>query len=139
MLNPNSFFVLKLGFELKRRISKRNQFIETEKLPNVFFTTILKTRLIEKIKYDGHKDVFLDCTSKLLPIVSKFIQFWNENIESNVDDIDNNNMDNSSSIISDNDNEELEIDELCCLFTYHMKTNINEKTILDLIISLDHT
>lgn len=94
------------------------QFIETEKLPNVFFTTILKTRLIEKIKYDGHKDVFLDCTSKLLPIVSKFIQFWNENIESNIDD---------------NDNEELEIDELCCLFTYHMKTNINEKTILDLI------
>jgi len=116
------------------------QFIETEKLPNVFFTTILKTRLIEKIKYDDHKDVFLDCTSKLLPIVSKFIQFWNENIESNIDDNDNNNnnnnnnnMDNSSSIISDNDNEELEIDELCCLFTYHMKTNINEKTILDLI------
>ena len=56
-------------------------FIDTERLPNMFFSSTLKTRLIEHFKYDGHKDVFLDCTSKLLPIVSKFIQFWNENIE----------------------------------------------------------
>ena len=128
------------------------QFIETEKLPNVFFTTTLKLRLIDKFKYDGHKDVFLDCTSKLLPTVSKFIQFWNDNIESNmgekidtndVESIDNSN-DNTditgnaisevgSNDSSDNNNEELEIDELCSLFTYYTKTNINEKSILDLI------
>ena len=132
------------------------QFIEAEKLPNVFFTTTLKLRLIDKLKYDGHKDVFMDCTSKLLPNVSKFIQFWNDNIESNIGEkIDTNdieNSDNSSDVTdingnvisdvgsnigsndeSDNNNEELEIDELCSLFTYYTKTNINEKSILDLI------
>lgn len=100
------------------------QFIEAEKLPNVFFTTILKTRLIEKLKYDGHSDVFTDCTSKLLPTVSKFIQFWTENIIINTLHDDNS---------SDNDNEELEIDELCSLFTYHMKHTMCEKNMLDLI------
>jgi len=110
------------------------QFIETEKLPNVFFTSNLKSKLIDKMKYDGHKDVFLDCTSKLLPIVIKFIQFWTDHIEVRIldDDISNNNIiDNDNDSI--NDNEELEIDELCSLFTYHMKTNMNEKNILDLI------
>ena len=92
------------------------QFIETEKLPNVFFTTTLKNILIKKYKYDETSDTFLDCTSKLLPTVSKFMQFWNDNIETNTDN-----------------NEELEIDELCSLFTHHTKTNISEKNILDLI------
>lgn len=96
------------------------QFVEMEKLPNVFFTTTLKTRLIEKFKYDGHRDVFLDCTSKLLPAVSKFIQFWNENIDLNED-------------LNDEINEELEVDELCSLFTFYYKSSISEKTILDLI------
>lgn len=91
------------------------QFIETEKLPNVFFTTTLKNILIKKYNYDESSDTFLDCTSKLLPTVSKFMQFWNDNIEMNTD------------------NEELEIDELCSLFTYYTKTNISEKNILDLI------
>jgi hypothetical protein len=100
------------------------QFIETEKLPNVFFNTILKTRLIEKLNYDGHMDVFTDCTSKLLPTVSKFIQFWTDNIDINTVHDDNS---------SDNDNEELEIDELCSLFTHHMKHTICEKNMLDLI------
>ncbi len=79
------------------------QFIEAEKLPNVFFTTILKTRLIEKLKYDGHSDVFTDCTSKLLPTVSKFIQFWTENIIINT-------LNDDTGSDNDNYNEELEID-----------------------------
>ena len=65
------------------------QFIETEKLPNVFFTTTLKNILIKKYKYDESSDTFLDCTSKLLPTVSKFIQFWNDNIEMNTDNNEN--------------------------------------------------
>lgn len=96
------------------------QFIENEKLPNVFFTSILKNLLIEECKYDEKTDAFLDCTSKLLPTVSKFIHFWTDNIEINMDD----NID---------EYEELEIDELCSLFTHHTKTNMNEKNILDLI------
>jgi hypothetical protein len=92
------------------------QFVDVEKLPNMFFTTTFKKLLIEKFKYDEKNDVFLDCTSKSLPIVSKFIQFWNNNIE-----------------LDTNSGEELEIDELCSLFTCHTKNNIIEKNMLDLI------
>ena len=53
-----------------------------------------------------------------MPVVSKFINFWNEEIILNIDE---------------DENEELELDELCSLFSSHCKTNINEKTTLDLI------
>jgi hypothetical protein len=92
------------------------KFIDGERFQNMFFTSIFKNKLIEHLKYDEEKDIFMDCTSKLLPTVSKFIKFWNDNIE-----------------LSDNINEEIEIDELCSLFTYHTKTNIDENSILDLI------
>ena len=91
-------------------------YIDTEKLPNVFFISTLKTRLTNKIGYNLEKDVFIDCTSKLLPRVSKFITFWNEKI-----------------VMDDNNNEELEIDELCSLYSYQYKINISEKNMLDLI------
>lgn len=93
-------------------------FIDNEKIPNIFFANALRAKLIEKLKYDESKEVFLDCTSKLLPVVSKFINFWNEEIILNIDE---------------DENEELELDELCSLFSSHCKTNINEKTTLDLI------
>ena len=92
------------------------QYVDNEKLPNVFFISTLKTLLSNNFTYNSEKDVFLDCTSKLLPKVSKFITFWNENI-----------------ITDDNNNEELEIDELCSLFSHQYKTNISEKNILELI------
>ena len=92
------------------------QFVELEKLPNMFFTTTLKKLIVDKFKYNENSDVFYDCTSKLLPTVSKFINFWNNNIETNV-----------------GDGEELELDELCSLYTYHTKTNISEKNMLDLM------
>ena len=79
---------------------------------------MLKAKLIEKMKYNQEKDIFLDCTSKLLPIVSKFIHFWNNEIILNIDE---------------DENEELELDELCTLFASYSKTNISEKTTLDLI------
>ena len=92
------------------------KFIDGERFQNMFFTSTLKNKLKENLKYDEEKDVFLDCTSKLLPTVSKFIKFWNDNME-----------------MCDDINEEIEIDELCSLFTYHTKTNIDENSILDLI------
>lgn len=105
-------------------------FIDTERLPNMFFSSTLKTRLIEQFKYDGHKDVFLDCTSKLLPNVSKFIHFWNENIEL-TDFTDH--PSNGGHVTEELETEELETDELCSLFSYHTKINISEKNVLDLI------
>jgi hypothetical protein len=92
------------------------QFVDMENLPNMFFSSTLKKLLMEKFKYNETKEVFLDCTSKSLPVVSKFIHFWNNNID-----------------INDDSYEELEIDELCSLFTYHTKNNTSEKNMLDLI------
>lgn len=91
-------------------------YVDSEKLPNVFFTSTLKTLLMNKFTYNTEKDVFSDCTSKLLPKVSKFLNFWNDKI-----------------VTDENSSEELEIDELCSLFAYQYKSNISEKNMLDLI------
>jgi len=92
------------------------QFIERENIPNVLFASNLKSHLNEKFDYNEEKDVFLDCTSSQLPIVSKFIKFWTDNIN-----------------ITNSDSDVLEIDEICSLFSYSSKNNVNEKIILDLI------
>ena len=92
------------------------QHVDSEKLPNVFFITTLKSLLINKYEYNAEKDIFCDCTSAFLPKVSKFISFWNKYV-----------------VIDENNDEELEIDELCSLFTHQYKSIISEKNILDLI------
>lgn len=103
-------------------------FIDAERIPNVFFSSTLKSKMIEKFNYDGHGDMFLDCTSTILPTVGKFIQFWNESIEV---------LDDSYTLAGLGDLcgnvEELEIDELCSLFTHHTKSSITEKHVIDLI------
>ena len=116
-------------------------FIEEEKIPNVFFTSVLKKHLMKRLDYacehtntaisgDGNstvggldiggiggaggagdlgelaethdnKEMFLNITSKHLPLVGKFMSFWNENITCNHGEI------------------ELEIDELSTLFLNH--------------------
>ena len=103
-------------------------FIDAERIPNVFFSSTLKSKMIEKFNYDGHSDMFLDCTSKILPTVSIFIQFWNESIE--VLD-DSYTLDGLGDLCGNV--EELEIDELCSLFTHHTKSSITEKHVIDLI------
>ena len=103
-------------------------FIDAERLPNVVFSSTLKSRMIEKFNYDGHSDMFLDCTSKILPTVSKFIQFWNESVKV----LDDSYGSDGSGDICGNV-EELEIDELCSLFTHHTKSNITEKHVIDLV------
>ena len=118
-------------------------FIEEEKIPNVFFTNVLKKHLMERFDYtceplqsnsnsnlsdssstltsntetQDTQEVFLNVTSKHLPLVGKFISFWNENITCNHSEI------------------ELEIDELSTLFlnygnVYHGNQK-NVQTITD--------
>jgi hypothetical protein len=121
-------------------------FIEEEKIPNVFFTSVLKKHLMKRLEYScehvntgdsnvgmggldaggaggvgvgvggvgdsgevmevsaevqDNREMFLNITSKHLPLVGKFISFWNENIRCNHTEI------------------ELEIDELSTLFLNH--------------------
>jgi hypothetical protein len=123
-------------------------FIEEEKIPNVFFTNVLKKHLMKRFEWvceplqmqmqmqmqmqtnlsdvvitstatdtQETQEIFLNVTSKHLPIVGKFMSFWNENITCNHSEI------------------ELEIDELSTLFlnygnVYHGNQK-NVQTITD--------
>jgi translation elongation factor EF-Ts len=118
-------------------------FVEEEKIPNVFFTNVLKKHLMKRFEWvceplqtnvhdtnstieqtlpaptetQETQEVFLNVTSKHLPIVGKFMSFWNENITCNHSEI------------------ELEIDELSTLFlnygnVYHGNQK-NVQTITD--------
>ena len=106
------------------KISSKNmmylwkQYIETERLPNVIFTSNLKGKFREVMKYDETEDVFVGVTSKLLPNVSRFLLFWKDLI-----DVD----------LPEMNEEELEIDELCLLFYSSTKIHFTDKTMISLI------
>jgi hypothetical protein len=98
-------------------------FLEEERLPYVIFTNQLKTRLMTLLPHtivpggssasaptsdeDLHATdtlLFTSLTSKHLPIVSEFLSFWTETIETTKED------------------DELELDELTVLFMSYIKS-----------------
>ena len=80
-------------------------YISHFSLPNVIYMNTLKGVLKNYFPFDESSDSFIYVTSKYLPRVSDFIQFWEKTItiviNTEEDDVINN---------------ELEIDELCVLF-----------------------
>jgi hypothetical protein len=98
-------------------------FLETRNLPAVMFLQTLKTNLIEKlaIYYKEDVDSFLGISSKHLPEIQKFLFFWDE------------------TMVFDESESELEIDEIVILFRKWCNSNnetvsvLNDKQILDLI------
>jgi len=80
-------------------------FIEEERIPNVFFAHALKARLMQHVpNYSETADSFLQLTSKHLPLVARFKDFWTQTIA-----------------LNPNDECELEIDEFTALFKqYHL-------------------
>ena len=89
------------------------KYISTFSLPNVIYSNTLKTLLREKYEFDETTDTFKNITSKYLPNISDFIQFWDKNIIMNT--AHNNDFDN-----------EFEIDELCNLYKSWTQTNAKE-------------
>ena len=78
-------------------------FVDEERIPNVFFAPMLKSRLIEHIStYSETTDSFLQLTSKHLPLVTRFKDFWTQTIS-----------------VDPNNEDELEIDEFTALFKRH--------------------
>jgi len=78
-------------------------FIDDERIPNVFFVNALKARLTKHLPhYSESADAFLQLTSKHLPRVSRFNDFWTHHI-----------------VVNANDEDELEIDEFTALFKRH--------------------
>ena len=95
----------------------KNYLVE-QNIPNILFHANLKTILKDKYKYDEESDSYLDITSSHLPLVSKFIKFWD------------------TSIIEYDS--ELEIDEVVSLFRHWLNNskscvNMNETLLIDLI------
>jgi hypothetical protein len=78
-------------------------FIDEERIPNVFFVHALKARLVQCLpNYSETSDAFLQLTSKHLPLVTRFNDFWTQTI-----------------VVNANDEDELEIDEFTALFKRH--------------------
>ena len=84
-------------------------------LPNVLFSNTLKTILKERYSYDETTDSFHNVTSKYLPNVANFIQFWDKTVTVSADD------------------SELEIDELRLLFRKWTQENHINNTLHTLI------
>jgi hypothetical protein len=102
-------------------------YLSSMLLPNIIYSNSLKALLKTRYDYDETTDTFYNITSKYLPVVFDFINFWEETIITNAE--------------VENSVEELELDELCVLFKVWVKTktnayssgNINEENVLKLL------
>ena len=98
-------------------------FLDSKNLPSIIFMQTFKTMLIEKLVdyYNEANDTFLGICSKYLPAIQKFLQFWN------------------NTIVVDETESDLEIEEIIVLFrkwcetNNEMVSNLSDKRILDLI------
>ena len=101
------------------------QYMESKNLPNIIFQQTLKPILITKLNefYREPHDSFIGICCKHIPMIRKFMAFWEETVHYDADD----------------QNSEFEIGELCLLMKkwceMHEETgrNLNERQMLDLI------
>ena len=93
------------------------RFLEKQNIPNILFNSAFKEILSKYLTYSEKDEVFTHSTSKYLPIISRFITFWNDNI-----------------VVMDGG--EFEVDEISLVFKkWNGKntTSINEQTILEIL------
>ena len=94
-------------------------FLEDNELPNIVFTNTLKNTLTTKFTYSEIYERFSGITSRHLPFVSKFIDFWNTYFYVNPDEI------------------EFEISEINKLFKnsvfYNNKISVDDKRIVSVL------
>lgn len=62
------------------------QYLSINVLPNMMYSNTLKQHLKQHLLYDESSDTFLNLTSKYLPNISHFLQFWSENVSVSVGD-----------------------------------------------------
>lgn len=82
----------------KNMIFVWKKFLEERNVPNIVFYETLKGIFREKMTYEEETDSYLNVTSVHLPLVTSFMQFWEENMK------------------EDDTETELEIDEITSLF-----------------------
>jgi hypothetical protein len=105
--------------DMKNMMFLWKKFLNERAIPNIIFYDTLKTVIKSKLTYDEPNDCFMGITSLYLPMVSSFMQFWNETIVETEGD----------------DNSELGIDEICSLFKNWttLSKHVNEVLVLELI------
>jgi len=99
-------------------------FLQNHRLPPNLYQTVYKKILTEKFfpeKYDAEKDVYTPLGSSHIPLIQKFLKFWNETT-----------IEDSNSYV------ELEIEEIVTLFRRWIKKKyqkyvIKESKILDIL------
>lgn len=109
---------------LKNMLFLWKKFIDTKQLPSVINNQNIKLLLIEQLNtyYNEELESFLGVCSKHMPIIETFLNFWN------------------NTIIQDETEYDLEIDEIRLLFKQWCETNnysisnLNDKQLVDLII-----
>ena len=134
--NSNSKSNSKLYISWKNMHYIWKLYISKFSLPSAIYLTPLKEFLKERYSYDETTDTFNNVTSKYLPCVGDFIQFWEKTISSSTSNSDSNsdsNNDSNSNSNSDsndinndsNNDNEFEIDEICILFKKWTQENSN--------------
>lgn len=99
------------------------KFLDSINLPPIMFQQTLKNILVDNLKeyYKESFDSFVGISSKYLPDIQMFLQFWHENV------------------VYDDTECDFEIDELMLLFnkwcetTHNNIVNLNDKQIIDII------
>ena len=62
-------------------------FLEQQNLPSLIFQNTLKSYLKNKFNFSEDLDCYLNVFSESLPLVSKFIEFWDKNITEEIDEL----------------------------------------------------
>jgi hypothetical protein len=96
------------------------QYLDSKNLPTILFMQNLKTILVENLTtyYKEDQDTFVGVSSRFLPAIQKFLQFWDE------------------TMIFDETESDLEIEEVLVLFRRWNEASpaMNDKQIIDLIL-----
>ena len=104
--------------DMKNMIFIWNKFLSERNLPSIIFYDTLKTVLKSKLNYDEVKECFVGITSIHLPLVSQFMQFWDETI-----------LETEA-----NDNLSIRVDILCDLFkTWAKSSKPSNEIVLEII------
>jgi hypothetical protein len=102
------------AIDVKNIIFLWKKFLDELSIPNIIFYDALKILLKSKLKYEETTDGFVGITSMHLPIVSQFLKFW-------------------ENTMTDCNENEIAIEELCSLFKSSCNKTITDVFILDLI------
>ena len=93
-------------------------------VPNMIYSNNLKEILKLKLQYKEESDLFINITSKYLPQISNFLQFW----QSYIIIQDSSECENKNNLFN-----EYEIDELITLFKSVNTINMNEEDMIKFI------